>query len=67
MEPECLGQQQSEEAAAAARRGGSRRPKAGGRESTGFSWRGGEVSGEPEKGTQPKKRARKEEAQKLSC
>lgn len=45
MEPECLGQPRSEEAAAAARGGGSRRPKAGGRVSTGFSQRGGEVAG----------------------
>lgn len=38
-EPECLGQLRSEEAAAAAGGGGSQCPKAGGRASTGFSWR----------------------------
>lgn len=56
VEPECLGQPWPEEA--------SRRRKSA---SAGFCWRAGEWRGELEKGAQPKKRARKEEAWKEFC
>lgn len=57
MEPECLGQPWPEEAAGG---GGSRRV-------LGFAGEQGRWRGELEKGVQPKKRARKEEAWEMLC